>query len=142
MQECKKNTVRSGVATGGPRNAGFTLLESIIAFAILGIGVAAMSALFSTGLNALEVQGERAMLDSALRSQMELLLSQEMDQLVDGADTAVVNGVNYAVTWVVAGVDLDGDTVDEVGVKSITVTLGDASLTTMAVDHNGLVEKL
>jgi len=142
MQECKRNTVRIGVTTGNPRNAGFTLLESIIAFAILGIGVAAMSALYSTGLNVLEVQGERAMLDSALRSRMELLLSQEVDQLVGGADTAVVNGVNYAVTWVVAGVDLDGDTVDEVGVKSITVTLGDASLTTMAVDHNGLVEKL
>jgi Prokaryotic N-terminal methylation motif len=129
-------------AESDSRNAGFTLLEAIIAFAILGIGIAAMSALYSTGLTALDVQGERAMLDSALRSRMERLLSEDVDQLVDGTDTVVVGCVNYPVTWVVVGVDLDGDTVDEVGVKSITVTMGDASLTTMVVDNTGQVEKL
>ena len=101
-----------------------------------------MTGVYFSGLQALEVQGERMLLDSALRSRMELLLSEKFDQLASGTDTATVTGQNYTITWTVATVDLNGDATPEPTAKQVTVTLEGRSLTTIVVDNEDRVGKI
>ena len=121
---------------------GFTLVEALLSIVILGLMASVMTGVYFSGLQALEVQGERMLLDSALRSRMELLLSEKFDQLASGTDTATVTGQNYTITWTVATVDLNGDATPEPTAKQVTVTLEGRSLTTIVVDNEDRVGKI
>ena len=123
-------------------SSGFTLTEALLSIVVLGYATAVMTGLYHSGLQALDAQGERQLLDSQLRSRMELLLSDKFDQLADGSETVTVNGVDYTISWAVANVDLDGDDVPEATAKQINMALGDHTLTTIVVDHEGKIGKL
>lgn len=121
---------------------GFTLVEALVSAVLLATAVAVMAELYYTGMQVMEFQADRALLDGSLRSQMELLLSQRFNQITSGADTVTVNGVDHAISWTVNLVDLDGDAVPEAGAKEVSVTLEGKTLTTLVADHSGRVGKM
>ena len=123
-------------------SGGFTLVEALLSIVILALMASVMTGLYISGLQALDVQAERALLDSHLRSRMERLLSETFTQIATGSETITVNGQDHTIDWTVIGVDLDGDTVPEPTAKQVTVTLAGRSLTTIVVDHEGKVGKL
>jgi prepilin-type N-terminal cleavage/methylation domain-containing protein len=127
---------------GRNRNSGFTLVEALLSVVVLAVMATVVSAMYISGLQALDVQADRAMLDSQLRSRMEFLLSEEFGQLADGSATVTVSGQDYTISWTIANVDLDGDATPEPSAKQITVTLGGRSLTTLVVDPEGKVGKI
>lgn len=125
---------------------GFTLIEALIAVALLAIVAVGISAPYISGFQALDVQAESMLLDSRLRSKMEELVGTNFGSLSSGSDPAViVNGQTFTITWTVAPVDLDGDTNPEPTAVRVTVSVTERpnhSLTTIRVDNEGRVGKI
>ena len=121
---------------------GFTLVEALISLVVLAFAAVVLSTLYSSGLQALDAQADRAVVDSFLRSRMELLISEKFDQLAGGTEIVTVGGQDYTIDWTVANVDLDGDAVAEPTAKLITVSVDNRSLNTIVVDHGGSVGKI
>jgi len=90
----------------------------------------------------LELQSDRMLIDSALRSQMEFQLGNAFADLSSGTITVTVNGQNFAVTTVVVPADLDGDAVPEPAAKQVTVSIDGRSLTAIVVDDEDKVGKI
>lgn len=118
------------------------MVEAVLSIVVLGFSAAIVTGFYISGLQAMEAQNERALLDSALRGKMEELLSQKFDQLAGGSSSVTVNGQSHTITWLVANVDLDGDTNPESTAKGIKVSVDDQVLETIVVDHQGRVGKL
>lgn len=126
-----------------PRHtSGFSLVEALLAVVLLALMSGILSALFISGMQNLDARQVRLRIDSALRSQMERLLSANFAELSSGSSVVAIEGINYTVDWSVDLVDLDGDSVPEPTAKQITVSLNDSSLTTIYVDHEGALGKL
>ena len=124
---------------------GFTLIEAMLSVALLALVAVGISAPYISGFQALDVQADRMLLDSSLRSRMEVLVSTEFSSLSNGSELVTVRGQNYTITWTVANVDLDGDATPESTAKQVTVAvteLPDRSLTTILVDNEGKVGKI
>ena len=123
---------------------GFTLVEALLSVVILGLIAAGISAPYISGLQSLEVQADRMLLDSHLRGRMEALIGLpfDHDQLVSDTDEVTVRGQSYPIVWIVTSVDLNGDSNPEANAKQITVSVFDRSLTTIVVDHEGKVGKI
>ena len=124
---------------------GFTLVEVLLSVALLGLMVPAIGALYVSGLQSLDRQDDRMLIDSQLRSRMEILVSTDFDALAGGSEIITVNGQNFTVTWNVAPMDLDGDTNPEPTAKQVTVSITERpnrSLTTILVDHEGRLGKV
>ena len=124
---------------------GFTLVEALLSVALLGLMVTGISTLYVSGFQSLDGQDDRMLLDSELRSRMEVLVSTDFGALSDGSEVVTVNGQNYTIAWTVVNVDLDGDATPEPNAWQITVTtaeLPNRSLTTIVVDHEGRVGKI
>ena len=121
---------------------GFTLVEALLSIVIVGFMAAVMSGLYISGLQTLDAGNERMLIDSALRSRMELLLSEKFDQLASGSETVTVNGQNYTLVWEVANMDLDGDAAPEATAKAIKMALEGQTLVTLVVDREGKVGKI
>ena len=93
----------------------------------------------------MDVQADRMLLDSRLRSAMEVLVGTEFDSLSNGSEGITVNGKNYTITWSVGLMDLDGDSAPEPDAKQVTVSITevpDRALTTIVVDHKDKVGKI
>jgi hypothetical protein len=85
------------------------------------------------------------LLDSVLRSQMEVLVSTDFSLLSAGSEVVTVNGESYTINWTVVPVDLDGDSNTDPSAKQITISLAGVagrSLTTIMVDNEGSVGKI
>ncbi len=126
-------------------STGFTLLEAMISVVLLGLMASGFSLLYASGLNSLDEQADRMLLDSHLRSRMEILIAQQFAQVNNGSENVIVRGKNYTINWTVALKDLDGDMTPESNAKEVTVSvtgMSDRSLTTILVDHGGNVSKL
>jgi Tfp pilus assembly protein PilV len=124
---------------------GFTLVEALLSVALLGLMVTGIATLYASGLQSLNTQDDRILLDSALRSRMEVLVGTYFASLSDGLEVVTVNGQNYTITWTVVNVDLDGDLTPEPNAKQVIVSiteLPDRSLTTILVDNEGSVGKI
>jgi Tfp pilus assembly protein PilE len=124
---------------------GFTLMEALLAVFFLGLLATAVSTVYSSGLQSLDEQADRMLLDSRLRSRMERLVGAEFSSLSDGSEVVTVRGRNYTLTWTVVNVDLDGDATPESTAKQVTVSvtgLPDRSLTTILVDNEGRIGKI
>ena len=132
--------MRAGIPTRSSN--GFTLVEALISLVVLAFAAVVLSTLYSSGLQALDAQADRAVVDSFLRSRMELLISEKFDQLAGGTEIVTVGGQDYTIDWTVANVDLDGDAVAEPTAKLITVSVDNRSLNTIVVDHGGSVGKI
>ncbi len=85
------------------------------------------------------------LLDSSLRSRMEVLVGTEFSSLSNGSEVVTVRGRNYTITWTVANIDLNGDATPESTARQVTVSiteLPDRSITTLVVDHEGRIGKI
>lgn len=115
------------------KRAGFTLIEALMSVVILGGMAAAVSALYISGLDTIDAQGDTMLLDSYLRSRMELVLATPFSSLADGTETVTVRDADYTITWTVAPADLDGDTIAEFDAVSVTVTISETGDTLEAI---------
>jgi prepilin-type N-terminal cleavage/methylation domain-containing protein len=124
---------------------GFTLVEVVVAVAILALMVSGVSALYFSGFRSLDIEDDRMLLDSRLRDRMERLIGRAYGALSDGSDVVTVKGENYTIDWTVAPIDLNGDATPEPHAAQLTVSVAGvpgASLTTIVVDHEGKVGKI
>jgi len=125
--------------------SGFTLIEAMLSIALLALVAVGISAPYISGFQSLDVQADRMLLDSLLRSRMEVLISTEFGALGNGSEGVTVRGQSYTLTWTVANVDLDGDLTPEPTARQITVSIAELperSLVTIVVDHEGRVGKI
>ena len=102
---------------------GFTLLETLLAVALLGLVAYGISGIYFSGMQSLDEEELRILLDSRLRGRMEILVGNPFDQVIDGSEVVSINGRNYTIAWTVALVDLNGDSTPESNAKQVTVTL-------------------
>ena len=124
---------------------GYTFVEVILAIAFLGMLGAAASAVYFSGHQSLDEQTDRMLLDSKLRSRMEVLISTDFSSLGNGTEDVDINGTTYTIDWSVSAVDLNADGITEPTAKQITVSVSgmpDRSLTTIIVDNENQMGKL
>jgi prepilin-type N-terminal cleavage/methylation domain-containing protein len=124
---------------------GFTLVEVLLATAILALMAGGFATLYSSGLNSLVSQKDRVILNSQLSSRMEELQSREYSNLTDSSEVITVEGESYTINWTVAPVDLDGDTYTEPDAVQVTVSvagISDLTLTNIIVNSSEQVGKI
>jgi len=124
---------------------GFTLLEAMLSMVLLGLVAFGISAPYLSGFQALDVQAERMLLDSQLRSRMEVLIGTDFDALASGSEVVIVQGQNFTLAWTIANVDLDGDAVAEITAKQITVSITERpgrTLKMIVVDNEDKIKKI
>ncbi len=124
---------------------GFSLIEASVAVVILGLMATSIGAMYVSGLSSLDAGRERMLLDSHLRSRMELLIGQPFDQVTGGSEIVTVDGQNYTINWSAPLVDLDGDSLPEADAKQVTVTVAGepgCTLSVILVDNEGRVGKI
>ncbi len=124
---------------------GFTLVEVLVSVILLGLMATGISALYLSGFQSLDAQADRMLLDSRLRSRMEVLVGTDFAALIDGSEGVTVNGQNYTIDWTIVSIDLDGDSNPESDAKQVTVSVAGVSghsLTTIIVDHEGRLGKI
>ena len=109
---------------------GFTLIEVMIAIALLGIIAVAFLGALATASRALVIADERTTAESVARSQMEYVKNQNYDAINDPPQYSLLSSIPDGYTIVVTAERLDpvGDgTGNDDGIQKITVT----------VSHNG-----
>ena len=124
---------------------GFTLVEVLLSVALLALVAATIGAPYLVGLQSLDAEEDRLLLDSHLRSKMEVLVNTDFSLLANGSEVVTVNGTNYTFTWTVVNVDLDGDAIVEPDAVQVTVSVNEAPhaiLTTIIVNDNGKTGKI
>ncbi len=124
--------------------AGFTLIEALLSVVILGGMAAAVSALYMSGLDTVEAQGDAMLLDSQMRSRMEQILATPFASLADGNEVVTVGDDSYTLTWTVALTDLDGDTVAEPDAITVVLTATETgdTLEAIVVDPQDFLGKI
>ena len=125
--------------------SGFSLLEALISLAFLALLAVGATAILFSGMQSLDEQADRILLDGKIRSRMEVLIGTDFDSLSDSSEAVAVRGTNYTISWTVVLVDLDGDTNPEPTAKQVTVSvdeLAGRSLTTIIVDNEGQLSRL
>ena len=126
-------------------DSAFTLIEVLLSVVFLGLLASATSSVYFTGFQSMDAQIERTLLDSKLRSRMEVLLGTSFSALSSDSEAVTVNGNNYTIDWTVATIDLNGDTIAEPTAKKVTVSVSgmtDRSLVTLMVDHENIIGKI
>lgn len=124
---------------------GFTVTEVLFSVILLGIIAMTVTVPYISGFQSLEVQADRMLLDSRLRSRMEVLVGTDFDSLNSGSEVVTVNEQNYTINWNVVPLDLDGDTNPEPTAVQVSVSVAGMSgnsLTTIVVDNEGRIGKI
>ncbi len=124
---------------------GFTLFEALFSVVLLGLMASGVSVLYVSGLQTLDEQADRMVLDSYLRSRMEFLVGQPFAQVASGTENVTVRGQTFTINWTVVLKDLDGDLVPESTAKEVTVSVSGLSnriLTTILVDNEDRLGKI
>lgn len=126
------------------KNRGFSLIEALLSIVILGGMAAAVSALYITGLQTVDAQGDAMLLDSHMRSRMEQLLATPFASLANGNEVVAVGDDSYTLAWTVALTDLDGDTIAEPDAMSVVLTVTETgdTLRAIVVDSQDRVGKI
>ena len=120
-------------------------MEVLLSVAFLGLLATATSTVYITGLQTMEEQAQRMLLDSKLRSRMELLVGTAFSSLSNGTEPVTINGTGYTINWTVAAIDLNGDAIAEPSAKQVTVSvagMSDRNLTTLLVHHENIMGKI
>ena len=120
---------------------GFTLVEALLAIATLAMLAGGLAVLYSSGHQALNVQGDETYLCSALRSEMERTMALPFGQLTNAVVALSLAGRPYTSAATVAAFDVDGDGSVESNAVTVTVAISDRSLTVLRVDNDGRVIK-
>jgi len=124
---------------------GFTLVEVLVSVALLGFMATGISALYLSGWRSLDAQNDRMLLDSRLRSRMEVLVGTDLAALSNGSEVVSINGQNYKIEWTIVSIDLDQDGHPESNARQVSVSVAGVSghsLTTIIVDHEGRLGKI
>ena len=124
---------------------GFTLVEVLVSVILLGFMATGISTLYLSGWRSLDAQNDRMLLDSRLRSRMEVLVGTDFAVLSNGSEVVSINGQNYTFDWTVVSIDLDQDGHPESNARQVTVSVAGVSghsLTTIIVDHEGRLGKI
>jgi prepilin-type N-terminal cleavage/methylation domain-containing protein len=124
---------------------GFTLVEVLLAVVFLGLLAGAAATVSFSGMHTLDYQIEQMLLDSHLRSRMEVLMATGFDSLDNGSEVVSVNGTDHTIDWSVANEDINGDGLVDDDAKRITVVLPEnpeQSLTTIRIDPKDRVGKI
>jgi len=124
---------------------GFTLVEALFSVAILGLMASGITFMYTSGLQSLDAQSDRALIESRLRGRMEDLVGRQFDLVTSGTTNVIVRGTNYTINWTAALFDINGDTAPDSTAKLVTLSvaeLTDLSLTTIIVNHEGNVGKI
>lgn len=126
------------------RNRGFSLVEALISSIVLALAAIIMSGLYTAGLQALDAQKNRMLIDRQLRSRMENILSYRYPYRLGGSAVVDIDSESYVLKWTITSVDLDGDATPEPinEVHQITVTLANRSLTVISTRPGALVGKI
>jgi len=98
------------------RARGFTMIEVVIAIAIIGIiGVAVMSALATASMT-LIIADERATAESLARSQLEYVKSQTYNYTSEGGEFIYkkIHDIDIPYGYAIWSVNRDGEVVDDV----------------------------
>jgi len=106
------------VTASGLGNRGFTLVEVMIAMAILAIGILAIAAMQITATTGNGEARKRTEALSWANNQMEILRSIPYDSLTNGQ---AARGA-YNLNWTVNNVDLNNDGVNDSKVISVDVS--------------------
>ena len=105
---------------------GFTLIEVIVAMALLGIIAIAFLGGLATASKAIIIADERATAESLARSQMEYVKNQDYDGVNNPPQYTLLSDTPADYTIVIDAVRLDpnGDGTDnDDGIQKITVTV-------------------
>ena len=124
---------------------GFTLVEALLSAFFLGLIATSVMAVYSSGFQSLDDQANRMLLDSKLRSRMEVLIGTSFSALSGSSEVVTINGQNYTINWTVMSVDLNDDSIPEPTAKLVVVSvsgLTNYSLTTILVDNEGKIGKI
>lgn len=127
-----------------PEAKGFTLVEILLTIVTLALLTTAVSAVYVTGFQSTDQQNHGMVLDSALRGQMELLLSKDFATILPDSRSIAVEGTSYTFSCTVSQADLDGDSVPEPTAKRVTMQIDETperSLSVIVVDHEGKLNK-
>ncbi len=136
-----KNTILNRFKTSD----GFTLVEALFSVAILGLVASCVTLMYSAGLQSLDAQSDRVLLESRLRGRMEELVGRQFDLVTSGATNVTVRGTDYTINWTAAPFDINGDTTPDSTAKLVTLSvaeLTDLSLTTILVNNLAMVGKI
>ncbi len=126
-------------------SVGFTLVEVIFSVVLLGIISAGVAYPYAIGMKSINAKEDRMLLDSELRSRMEILISTDFGALSDSSEVVTINGQNYTITWTVVNMDMNGDAVPETNAKLVVVSVTEVpgrTLTTIIVDNEDKIGKL
>lgn len=113
---------------------GFTLVEALLAVAILGFSAVAVSAALIGALQNVNFQEEQIQKAWLARGKVEELLAADFDDLTSGSDQVTIRGQTVQRSWSVADFDVDGGGIPDSDAKLVTVTVGDWTLETLTVD--------
>lgn len=122
----------------------FTLIEALLSCLMLVTIATIVASVFFTGLQVTDDAENRMVVDSALRSQMDFLLGNNLADLTDGATTVAMGDAAIPLTWSVLPIDMDSDGTAETDAWRVTVftTVGNRSLSMLVVGTQGRVGKL
>ena len=126
-------------------SGGFTLVEALFSVALLGLMASGITTMYISGLQSLEAQSDRALLESRLRGRMEELVGRQFDLVTSGTTNVTVRGTNYTINWTAAPFDINGDAVPDSTAKLVTLSVAgitDLSLTTILVNYEDNVGKI
>lgn len=115
-------------------NGGFTLIEAMVAMAILSVGILTLYTMQITGIKGNSKANVITVSSNAVRDQIETLLGRDFTDSDFSTGTHTVSGtppiqaVNWTVTdWRSDGISNDGDVdvdeFDERGVKDVQLTV-------------------
>jgi len=108
------------------REKGFSLIEVIIAIALLGIIAVAFLGALGTGSKAIFIADERATAESLARSQMEYVKNQPYADNYTASIPPDYVDAGYSANITAEDFDTDGDgdiDVDDEGIQKITITV-------------------
>jgi len=121
---------------------GFTLVEVIFAILLLGMMAMGITHVYYSSMNTMHAEEALVPLDSRLRGRMEEIISRPYGAITDGSESVTINGESHTITWTVTHPDLDGDGATEPLAKTVTVTTGNRTLTTIVIDSQGNIGKI
>ncbi|MFH1999397.1 MAG: prepilin-type N-terminal cleavage/methylation domain-containing protein [Planctomycetota bacterium] len=124
------------------RSGGFTLMEALLSALLLALLASGISTLYLSGMKTLDVYTEQRLIESKLRSEMEVVLSKDFAQVASSTYTVTLCGSSYSVELTAELVDLNGDGTPEPNAKQVSLTLEGRTLSTLIVDHDGAVSKI